>query len=356
MKSNKIICFHLSNGYTGSPKVLQQVVLGLQSKGYLVEIVTNKEDGFLSDLKNLKYRFIHYKWTGNKFITFLFLILAQIEFFFITLFQPYGTTIYINTLLPFGAAWAGKIRKLQVVYHVHEKYIVENALNNFLKYSYNICKTKSIFVSNYLRGCYQETNNYKIIYNSLDIDFVERANEFLSLPTYSRETILLVASVRKYKGIYEFIELSKSLPDYTFELIISCTEFEFKEFLTLNFIPSNLKIYANQKDLHKFYQRAKIVLNLSLIDSWVETFGLTILEAMAYGIPTIVPPVGGTIELVEDGINGFHVDSRNFTMLTEKLVELMTEDDIYVLFSKNALIKSKVFDYQTMISDIEDYI
>ncbi|UCF30515.1 MAG: sucrose synthase [bacterium] len=40
-----------------------------------------------------------------------------------------------------------------------------------------------------------------------------------------------------------------------------------------------------------------------------EAFGLTILEAMASGLPTFAPKFGGPLEIIESGVNGFLVDT-----------------------------------------------
>lgn len=72
-----------------------------------------------------------------------------------------------------------------------------------------------------------------------------------------------------------------------------------------------------------------MVLNLSRPDAWVETFGLTVIEAMAYGIPVIVPPVGGIAELVENGINGYKADSRNVNHVSHLLKEILDENALY---------------------------
>lgn len=82
-----------------------------------------------------------------------------------------------------------------------------------------------------------------------------------------------------------------------------------------------------------------MVLNLSDTKLWVETFGLTVLEAMAYGLPTIVPPVGGVVELVEEGKNGFLIDSKNVKLISEKLNQMLQNETIYHQMSKEALEK-----------------
>ena len=47
----RIVCFHLLNDYSGSPKVLAMVLEGLLEKGYCVELVTSKH-GVLNDLRD----------------------------------------------------------------------------------------------------------------------------------------------------------------------------------------------------------------------------------------------------------------------------------------------------------------
>jgi glycosyltransferase involved in cell wall biosynthesis len=87
--------------------------------------------------------------------------------------------------------------------------------------------------------------------------------------------------------------------------VVNATEKEIQEYFKGKEIPKQLIIYPTQTDTHPFYQEASVILNLSHPDLWVETFGLTILEGMRYGLPAIVAPVGGVTELVEDNKNGF---------------------------------------------------
>jgi len=53
-----------------------------------------------------------------------------------------------------------------------------------------------------------------------------------------------------------------------------------------------------------------------------EPFGLAILEAMAAGVPVLVPDRGGAASLVNDGVNGFHFRADDAKALAARLIEL----------------------------------
>ncbi|MDH3359565.1 MAG: glycosyltransferase, partial [Desulfobulbaceae bacterium] len=42
-----------------------------------------------------------------------------------------------------------------------------------------------------------------------------------------------------------------------------------------------------------------------------EAFGLTVIEAMVSGLPTFATCYGGPLEIIEDGISGFHIDPNH---------------------------------------------
>ncbi len=360
VKNNKIICVHLFNNYSGSPKVLAQIINSLLSKGYDIDLITNRTEGFLSNIEGVNYIYINYNWSKNKVVTLFYFLFAQVELFFkIISYKNTGSTLYINTITPIGAALAGKLIDKKIIYHVHEKYVRSNIINRICQYVFEKTVFKSIYVSNYLKQCYDSPalKDSVVIYNSLDTEFKQLATEWLNLnPVRHPDSILMLCSLRAFKGVYEFVKLSNLLPQYKFVLVLSAPESEVKTFTNEITFGENLKIYPNQINLHPFFKEVKLVLNLSNPDLWIETFGLTILEAMEYGIPAIVPFIGGPTELIVDGYNGFQVNPKDIELVKDKIELLMSDDEIYHSFSENSLKQKEKFDNCLLMDEIENYL
>lgn len=356
--SKRIIFIHSLNNFTGSPNILSLIIRAFIVKGYTIDLITNKSYGFLSDIENVNYHYTSYRWTKSKLLTLLLLIWSQIEIFFIILikYRNENVVFYINTIVPFGAAWACRILKKEIVYHVHENMQLSKPLYPIYRFTYKSCQQKSIFVSRYLQEITGTKGNSIVVYNSLSPDFLNKVEILSENDDTDTNVILMISSLRIFKGVHEFIELSKRLPQYSFELVVSASSQEVDKFKIETNSQTNLTIFSQQTNLHHFYQRTKILLQLSHPDTWIETFGLTILEAMVYGIPAIVPNVGGPVELIENGVNGFTVDPLNIEILIGKVNILMENKTLYSNFSRAAIEKSKQFDHDIMINKIENYI
>ena len=283
----KIIATHLLNDFSGSPKVLKQLLQGWVKNDLTVELHTcGGKDGFLSDLAGVSYYHFNYKWAANPFIRLVNLLISQ----FVLCFNILKTSsrqdiIYINTVLPFGAALAGKIKGNRIIYHIHETSVKPAILKSFLFGMVKWCATDVIYVSRYLAK--QEPiaqANTHILYNAIEDDFLAKANNYAK-KSDGLKNILMVCSLKEYKGVNEFIKLASILPDHKFKLVLNASNEDIANYFQLNSITKNVELFATQSDVHPFYQWADLVLNLSRTDEWVETFGLTIIEGMAYGNP-----------------------------------------------------------------------
>ena len=115
---------------------------------------------------------------------------------------------------------------------------------------------------------------------------------------------------------------------------------------------SNIEIFPRQKDVADFYNAASVVLNLSDKNSFIETFGMTVLEAMSCGLPVIVPTVGGIAEMVEDGYNGFKTDAGNLDTVAGQIEKMLSDEGLYRHLASNALACSEKFNAESMVDQI----
>lgn len=351
----ELVFIHLFNNFSGSPNVLAVLVKGLLKGEYDITLLTNRSEGFLSKIEGVKYHYLCYKWIEkNHLLTFFFFVIAQIQLFFLLLFKKSKNRIYyINTILPIGAILACWLTRKNYYIHVHENMQQKKSLYPLYKFVYKYCNKKSIFVSKYVQEQAVNVKDSIIAYNGLSNEFM---NKIEIVPLLQRSSILMLCSLRSYKGIFEFINLADRLPGCQFEMVVSDAVDNVNAFCKRYVIPHNLHIYPSQTDVHSFYQKARLVVNLSDSTACIETFGLTLLEAFSYGIPAIGPMVGGPTEIIDDGKNGFLVDSKNTEELLDKVRLLMEDEKLYLKMSDTALQKAKTFSSENMVDAIESYL
>jgi glycosyltransferase involved in cell wall biosynthesis len=77
--------------------------------------------------------------------------------------------------------------------------------------------------------------------------------------------------------------------------------------------------------LPDYYHNASIFVFPSL---WHEPFGMTLVEAMAAGLPVVATEVGGVPEIVEVEKTGFLVERGNVEQLADRLIKLLADEQV----------------------------
>lgn len=77
-------------------------------------------------------------------------------------------------------------------------------------------------------------------------------------------------------------------------------------------------------DLINWYRKASIF----VMPSYYETFGISAMEAMAFGLPVVATRAGGLPEVVEDGVTGFVVPPGDSKAVAEAIIRLLRDQSL----------------------------
>ena len=169
----------------------------------------------------------------------------------------------------------------------------------------------------------------------------------------------MVCSMKSYKGIFEFLkiasicEINKKIK---FKLVLSANQEEIDNFFNDVNIGKNVSILPVQYDLKHIYEDTNLLLNLSKPEKWIETFGLTILEGMAFGIPAIVPQIGGPSELVKEKVNGYKINSSEVFEISKKISQLEQNRTLAKKLSDNCKLRINEFSTEKFKKEINSII
>lgn len=76
-----------------------------------------------------------------------------------------------------------------------------------------------------------------------------------------------------------------------------------------------------------------------------EAFGLTVIEAMSCGLPTFATCYGGPLEIIEDGISGFHINPNHGQAVTKAITDFFhncrNDESYWELISQGGLARVK---------------
>lgn len=346
-----IVFCHLLNDRSGSPTVLRATLeaLGARETGLLY--VGSYGRGVLEEA-GVPTRRYWYRRSRRRIVTLFTYLASQIA-----LYQalsratdiPRDAVVFVNTLLPFAAMLWGRRTGRRVVVHVHEVSITPGPLRSFLTSCAGRSADLLLYVSNdHLARLPIEGPPALIVPNPVSAALVARADA----PTCRQDRqfrVLMLASLRGYKGVEEFIALAAALrdrSDIAFDLVLNAEADEVAAFALRHAGANNVTIHPRTNDPASFYTRADLVLNLARVDQWIETFGLTLAEAMSFGIPVIAPPVGGPAEIVTHGVEGYCIDSRDGAALRNAVLNLIDDPETYAAMARAARVRAQDFTFE----------
>jgi glycosyltransferase involved in cell wall biosynthesis len=108
---------------------------------------------------------------------------------------------------------------------------------------------------------------------------------------------------------------------------------------------------VTEEEKVKLYQKAWVVLSTSYIEGW----GMTVVEANACGTPVIAYATGSMPEIIRDGANGFLVPYKDYDYAAKVIDEILEEDKIKEL-SKRSLEESMKYNWEKTADEYMKYL
>lgn len=186
-----------------------------------------------------------------------------------------------------------------------------------------------------------------------DQDQKEKYKEKLNIKY--KKIVLYVGRMLHIKGVDILIQACQGLPKDVGLYLVGGSETEEYAALAHRFNVHNIH-YINHVQLNEL-KDYYIAADLFVLPTRSDTWGLVINEAMSFGLPVITTNtcVAGT-ELIDNGINGYIVESENVNQMHDKIMELLEENELRYKMGTNNLAKIKPHTYEKMASVIYMYL
>ncbi len=96
-----------------------------------------------------------------------------------------------------------------------------------------------------------------------------------------------------------------------------------------------------------------LVSDLFILPSDYESFGLAAMEAMAAGVPVISSNAGGLPEINIDGVTGYIAAVGDIVTMSQRAIELLSDEELLKQFRKNAKAQAHKYDLQNIVPQYE---
>jgi len=296
--------------------------------------------GFLNLTKSLI-------WTTSHILRFPFVLLRK---------RP--DAVHINSA-SYWVFWENALYALmtkmvgkKVIFHIHgggfeEFYGKSNPFFKFLIREALMMSDKVLVLSlswqNFLLKIIP-ASKISIIENFVDLPFSNNLKN--KSKTTKKFTVLFVGGIgARLKGLFDVIyaaAIVKKKTDKVIFVLIGCSGVKgLRSLCAKEGLMSTVTIldYIHGPNKTKVFEESDIF----VLPSYAEGLPITMLEAMAAGLPIIATSVGAIPDVIEDGKNGFLIRAGDYRSLAEKIILLKNNPDLKRRMSENnlAVIKEK---------------
>ncbi len=249
--------------------------------------------------------------------------------------------------------------RVPVIIHLHgggfAKFYGEESSSRvqaLIRYVYNHAAAVVVLSKTWLEWCRSISSNPRVmaVYNPVAVP------ELVPFAQREPATILFLGKIGENKGCYDLLQAAKTLraefPDLKICMAGDGEQARARELGDALGLGASLELpgWTNGAQKHLLLQRASIY----ALPSYFEGLPMSILEAMAYGVPIVSTPIGGIPEAVQDEVTGLLHPARDVAALTAALRRLLL--DAALREKMGALARQKIeqsFSTQCILPQLE---
>lgn len=347
MNSRKIRLLHtvLNLGTAGLERIVTELSLKLDKSRFDVEVCCFKDFGQFADLLR----------ANGVTVTKMPVSTSHAD----PLFHPWRLSRYLrrqridiihtHTGTFFNGAFAGWLaRTPAVVYTEHGRFpkdplirIIEDRIA--IRFADKVTVVSEEQRQRLINSLKFSVEKIELLINSVNTEtFLPRPKPPALLREFSvsesQQVIVHVASQLPVKDqitlIRAFQLVHKRLPETLLLLVGDGPERAKLESLTSELGLQGKVIFAGiRKDISELLNLA----DLFVLSSLMEGTPVSLLEAMASGVPPVVTRVGGNPVVVQDDINGLIVEPKDAEGMADAMIRILTDQSLHTRFRENAV-------------------
>ena len=253
--------------------------------------------------------------------------------------------------------------KISIIYHRQMKITryKKDIYHNFIYKSINIVLVITKALSEDCKK-FLPIDNDRIIKLSYGIALPDNKNTFDKKLLFDEIelqenifTIGVFSRIEEQKGQHLIIEALNILHEKNIQLLIvgHCMDISYQNDLRKLIEKYNMHDRVAFKPFIESPMKIMPMLDLIILPTYEETFGLVVAESMLMGTPVIGSNAGGVPEIINDNNNGLLFESRNSKSLSKKILSIYESEELRIKLSNNAKIfASEEYNYEKHFSKL----
>jgi glycosyltransferase involved in cell wall biosynthesis len=195
-----------------------------------------------------------------------------------------------------------------------------------------------------------------VLHNGIDFQNFNIIADSKGISNKNGPVIGIVCRLEPQKGINYLLLAMRIIlakfPTAKLEIVGDGSLFqELKQYSKNLGISNSVKFFGKFADVISFYKR----MDVFVLPSLYEGFGIVLLEAMAAGVPVVATNVDGINEVVVDGVSGILVQPKSPEAIANAILKIIENDQLAESFKLQGYERAKSFEIKEHVHKLQKF-